>query len=376
MERDHPVGPGAITEFDRLFDAGYQAIVRLLVISSECWGAAPPDRPGPAEGADGELVECLEKATAPLVSWWLEHSRNIRLSPMEAISDPKQFDAVRKFIQRYGADWFTQQFMNYGNLRAILLRGVDAYLHSLEEEPEAGPQRRLLDDLFDPDARDVVREAVGTLELILEAIVEHYNQYMDYNSTTTQSDRGEMLYTLLDFLRLLAVHERVAWNLRPLVTAHEVLVRCGRSEAAELWRGAVIRRTAEIADNHLKRLKRLNRKHGMRLASVADRLAERFVRPLTVDRLRALVRPAVEELRNGRPPAAFSQLEEEAGHLADESSGVGFDVPAWLEGLDEEVQQVQSLAPDDEPLGPDPHVPQVRLAREEIDRQLERWVKE
>ena len=371
MERDHPVGPGAITEFDRLFDAGHQAIVRLLVISSECWGAGPPD---PAEGADRELVECMEKATAPLVSWWLEHSRNIRLSPMEAISDRQRFDAVRKFIQRYGADWFTQQFMNYGNLRAILLRGVDAYLRSLEEEPEAGPHRRLLDDLRNPVAR---REAVRMLELILETIVEHYNQYMDYNSTTTQSDRGEMLYTLLDFLRLLAVHERVAWNLRPLVTAHEVLVRCGRSEAAELWRSAVVGRTAEIADDHLKRLKRLVRKHGMRLASVADRLAERFVRPLTVDRLRALVRPAVEELRSGRPPLAFGPLEEETSQLADEPSGVGFDMPSWLEALDEEVQRIESRAPDDEdPFGPDPHVPQARLAREEIDRQMQRWSEE
>jgi len=40
------------------------------------------------------------------------------------------------------------------------------------------------------------------LSLILEAILENYGEYRDYNSTTTQSDRGDMLYTLLDFLRL------------------------------------------------------------------------------------------------------------------------------------------------------------------------------
>ncbi len=28
METDHPVGPGAVTEYDRLFSDGYQAIVR------------------------------------------------------------------------------------------------------------------------------------------------------------------------------------------------------------------------------------------------------------------------------------------------------------------------------------------------------------
>ena len=31
MEAEHPVGPGAVTEYDRLFTCGYQAIVRCLV---------------------------------------------------------------------------------------------------------------------------------------------------------------------------------------------------------------------------------------------------------------------------------------------------------------------------------------------------------
>ena len=137
--------------------------------------------------------------------------------------------------------------------------------------------------------------------MTLEAVVENYAEYVDYNSTTTQSDRGEMLYTLLDFLRLQASYDRVAWNLQPVVLAHEVLVRSGRDEAAEIWRSAVAERTADIADEHLKRFARLNRKYGMRLPSIADRLGERFVRPLVIDRLRALVRPAIER---GRRAAA------------------------------------------------------------------------
>ena len=115
--------------------------------------------------------------------------------------------------------------------------------------------------------------------------MENYPEYVDYNSTTTQSDRGEMLYTLLDYLRLRASYDRVAWNLQPVVLAHEVLVRSGHDEAAEVWRAAVSERTASIAEDHLKRFQRLNRKYGMRLPSIADRLGERFVRPLVVDRL-------------------------------------------------------------------------------------------
>ena len=153
-------------------------------------------------------------------------------------------------------------------------------------------------------------EAVRWLGLALEAVVENYAEYIDYNSTTTQSDRGEMLYTLLDYLRLRTSYDLVAWKLQPVVLAHDVLVRCGCEAAAESWRHAVTDRTADIADEHLKRFARLNRKYGMRLPSIAERLEERFLRPLEVDQLCALVQPAIEELRSAvsaepnPPPAA------------------------------------------------------------------------
>ena len=80
------------------------------------------------------------------------------------------------------------------------------------------------------------------LTVIIEAIIENYGEYVDYNSITTQSDRGDMLYTLLDFLRLRANYDRVAWNLRPVLLIHEVLVRDGKDRAAESWRHAVAER--------------------------------------------------------------------------------------------------------------------------------------
>ena len=39
MEIENPVGPGAVTEYDRLFTRGYQAIVQALVASAEGWDA-------------------------------------------------------------------------------------------------------------------------------------------------------------------------------------------------------------------------------------------------------------------------------------------------------------------------------------------------
>ena len=50
------------------------------------------------------------------------------------------------------------------------------------------------------DGRLPRTQARKQLSLVIEAMVENYAEYRDYNATTTQSDRGEMLYTLLDFL--------------------------------------------------------------------------------------------------------------------------------------------------------------------------------
>ncbi len=370
MESDHPVGPGAVTEFDQMFQVGWKAIVRCLVVSSKDWSTAESD--ASHGSSDTELIDLLEQATEAVLRCWLVHSRGVRLSVLETVHDQKRWNRLKQFVQRYGADLFTQRFMNMGNLRAILLQGPDAYLASLEEDPQPENEFLLLDDLADPGAPPSRNDAVHWLGVILEAIVENYSEYVDYNSTTTQSDRGEMLYTLLDYLRLRASYDRVAWNLQPVMLAHDVLVRCGRDEAAAVWRKAVARRTASIAADHLKRLARLNNKYGMRLPSVAERLGERFVRPLAIDRLRALIRPAIEELRDGVAPSAFERLEKEIAPFTSELSGSGFEVPRWLESLQQEVDKAQS--PDDdkgESLDPYLRVPQVRLSRKDAQREVD-----
>ena len=205
------------------------------------------DRRTSPSKTDNDLVECLEQVTESLLKQWLAHSRTLRLSVLERIADDKSWQALVAFIERYGRDLFTQRFLNLGNLRAILHQGVDAWLARLEEEPDAGDesQFKLLDDL---GKKSRAADAVKHLSLVIEAIVENYAEYRDYNSTTTQSDRGDLLYTLLDFLRLRVHYDRVAWHLKPVLIAHSVLVRRGRSGAAEMWRRALAERTGELAD--------------------------------------------------------------------------------------------------------------------------------
>ena len=222
MEVEHPVGAGAVTEFDRLFEVGYKSMVDAMVMSSVAWSAARRKQGESSGPVDGPLIESLQSLTEPMLVKWLAHSQTLRLSVLERVDSESQWQQLVTFIKRYGHDLFTQYFMNMGNLRAILHQGVETWLARLAEEPEPDDPARLVEELDGPLPR---ADAVEQLAIILEAVVDNYVEYRDYNSTTTQSDRGEMLYTLLDFLRLKANYERTHWNLRPVVMAHEILVR-------------------------------------------------------------------------------------------------------------------------------------------------------
>ena len=41
----------------------------------------------------------------------------MRLSVLETVSDKDRWHELKRFIERYGHDLFTQRFMNLGNLR-------------------------------------------------------------------------------------------------------------------------------------------------------------------------------------------------------------------------------------------------------------------
>ncbi|MEN6451352.1 MAG: hypothetical protein ABFC96_12745, partial [Thermoguttaceae bacterium] len=377
-DRRHPMGPGAITEFDALFEVGCKAIVRCLVISSADWIGRRKPKDGPqafSRRADTGLVDCLEEVVELLLRCWLVHSRRVRLSVLEGVTDPQQWRGLKQFIETYGGDLFTQQFLSLGNVRGILHQGVAEYLEMLREEAESEEPIRLVADL---DAAIEPDKAAHWLSVALEAVLENYGEYVDYNSITTQSDRGEMLYTLLDFLRLRAHYERLAWNLRPVMLAHQVLVRCNREAAAGIWRRAVASRTAPMAEDHLARFEQLCKKYGMHLPSIAQRLSERFVRPMEIDQLCALMRPAVAELRENRADAALRRFEEEIDRFTAQPSGAGYELPGWLDALERELDQVgyETPAEDQESFDPNLPFPQVRLSRPEARQQIQRMIAE
>jgi hypothetical protein len=363
MEQNHPSRSRGVTEFNHFFQAGYQAVVEALIDSADSWETTTGD--------DERLVGLLERLTAPFLKLWVEHSRTLQLSVLETVGGETEWQALRQFVQRYGADLFHARFMTLANLRGILHRGVGPYLDYLRDNPDPLHPIRLLDDLGRNVRRD---EAIRFLEMVLQAVVENYEEYKDYNSTTTQSDYGENLHVLLDFLRLKAAYDRHAWQFRPLILAHEVLARRGRTRAAVLWEGSLTGFTREAAALHLEHLARLEAARGVRLGTIRDRLHERFVKPLALDRLCAWIEPAMEEARRAGGRPAFDRLREELRAFTSAPTGVGLDVPFWLRRLELEVRRVQASHTAMAALAENFfRIPRRPLSLEEVQRQLRTW---
>lgn len=356
MEQRNPIGAGAVTEFDSLFQSGFRALVGSLVESMrdayrpESGPApdrhqsrpreAPETLPGKENPAISEaLIPLLEQLTETLLGSWLAHSQTLRLSPLEAVNDPAKWQRLVEFITQYGDPIFTQTFLKLSNVRAILHQGVAAWIQRAMQDGDGDlSDTRLFEDL--QSGALSVEEADRWITLVYEALIDHHAEYLDYNSTTTQSDRGDMVYMFLDFLRLRVRYERIAWNLKPVMWAHEVLVRRGLEKTAMTWRRSLHERIATEADVYMTRLRELQEGYAMRMPTVADRVSERFVQPMTIDRMRALVAPAMRDAEADRPSRAFELLEEQCELLTRHPTGVGIETPAWLDALEEEVEKL------------------------------------
>lgn len=339
-----------------------------------------------ASPGDRNLVDTLEKVLAGFAKLWVQHSRSGQMSPLENLASDKDYEDLRAFILAYGNDLFHTRFMTLANLRGILHRGTERYLEDLARQTETFDRVKLVRDIEEGKVES--RQAARRLELILRTLVENYEEFKDYNTTTTLSDYGQNLHILVDFLALKASYERRAWELRPHLIAHEQLARLGRPGAARLWALRLERATQAEAEAQLGRLAQLEQKHAARLGTIRDRVEERFVKSMALDRICALARPVQEESkawlasedcegaslsRERYACPALALFQEEVENFSVKPVGVGRDVPEWLRRLDAEIQKVQL---ESQGLGEDLErtlrVPRVELKaqdwREEVDR--------
>lgn len=338
MERENPIGRGAVTEFDEIFEVAFTSMVHVLVQANENIREqrinAGEDKKSVDDETQTNLFECTEMLTESMLMLWLDHSRTLRLSVLEKVHDAQAWERMVAFIQTYGRGLFTQQFLHLGNIRGILHQGVDRWLTEVQKSGAAVDLR-----LFDELELALPREkAVRYLSLILESIIENYNEYRDYNTTTTQSDNGESLHMFLDFLRLRSRYDRVCWNLKPVIWAHQILVNDQENGVARMWRRSLTERVGPEADKYLKILEELRSKYSIRMESVSRRLEGRFAHQMQIDRLKALVAPAMKDPHNRKSARVFELLNHEAKAFARSTMGVGVDLPAWLAALESEVQ--------------------------------------
>ncbi|MCI0683976.1 MAG: hypothetical protein L0Y71_17855 [Gemmataceae bacterium] len=313
---------GSVTEFHRPFQAGLQGVVEA-VLDAALREQIPED-----EAAAG-----LEQVVEPFLPMWIDHFQTTRLSMLETVRSDDDWRRLAGFCQRYGRDLFTRRFLTPANMQGVLHRGVGAFLNDLRDGADPLHPIRLVDELDRTMPRD---QAERWLRFILESLLENQEILRDYNQTCTQADFGDHLPLLFDFLRLKARYERAAWNFRPLHFVHDILVRRHPPSAAE-WREQVGLLTRDLAEQLLEELGKLEQHHGMRLATIRQRLDERFVGPLEIDRLAALVEPALQGAGADEPSA----LEQEVTPLANVPGGVGLDVPGWLQRLEQELIRVR-----------------------------------
>ena len=398
MEQQPIIGVGAVTEFDGLFRDGFRAMVASLVDSVRCEESSTEKSPSSdeqgetagtksaktkkketdgskkdgsktesgeskkdkseinyaasrsqqlrvAEGSPedswsaNELIVLLERLTEVMLASWLAHSQTLRLSPLETVNDQNRWKRLVEFVKEYGDPIFTQMFLQLGNVRAILHQGVADWLERVLEDRLVPIDEIKLFERLESGELDL-NEAERWITLVYETLIDHHAEYQDYNSTTTQSDRGDLVYMFMDFLRLRARYERVAWNLKPVMWAHEVLVNSDLDSAAMMWRRSLSDRIGAEADLYVKKLRKLQHDYSMRMPTIADRILERFVQPMTIARMRSLVGPAMRDAEHNRPSRQFDLLEQEAELLTRHPTGAGLDVPAWLGALEEEVEQL------------------------------------
>lgn len=335
MERtSRPLGQ-AVTEFDRLFRIGLASSVEAILQSAQRWKTRGPQSVTTTFRRIHKLLDAYSEL-------WTRHSSSMRLSVIEDLHDDERAEQVREFIATYGDDLFHTRMLTLGNARAIVHNGAESLLEELENSVAPHQAVKLLEDID----RDVIDrdEAIELAEFVYEAVVDNFERFLEYNTTTTYSDYGNRLYCLLDFVRLEALYDRFDWNTIPWQIAHETMARFGAHELASVVEDFLTDETREIADSFVEELAALEAEYGVRLPTLHDHVCERIVGALAQNRMTALVGrcfPGMQDVTPEEAAASFSRLREEIRQYMSSRIGSGIEPPEWMQRLTSEVERVQ-----------------------------------
>ena len=339
MERTSRPAGQAVTEFDRLFRIGLSSSVEAVLQSAVRW-----------KGDSGQKVKNILKRIQRLLDsysdLWTRHSGSMRLSIVEDLHDEEYAQEVKQFIESYGEDLFHTRMLTLGNARAILHHGADTLFKELQETVALTQNVKILDDL---DSGELDREdAAEMAEFVYECVVDNFDRFLEYNTTTTHSDYGHRLYCLLDFLRLEALYDRFEWNTIPWQVAHETMVRRGELEVGAGVEEYVGDESREIANSFVEELVQLETEYGVRLPALHDHVAERIVGALAQNRMAALVSrscPGAAGLSREEISQNFQTLRNEIAEFMSTRIGSGIEPPEWMQRLATELDRAQEGRP-------------------------------
>ena len=105
------------------------------------------------------------------------------------------------------------------------------------------------------------------------------------------------------------------------------------------------------------------------MKSVGDRLDERFVKPMAINKLCALLAPSIQEARKGGETPSFTRFLELVKEFTKDAIGTGYEPPDWLEEIEEEINRYRNRSEeDDEMLDLKDFIPSIPLRKTDIQR--------
>jgi hypothetical protein len=273
---------------------------------------------------------------------WISHSSSMRLSVVEDLHEDDFAEDVREFIETYGDDLFHTRMLTLGNARAILHHGAESLLKELEETVALTENVKILDDL---EAGIIDRDdAIELSEFVFECVVDNFDRFLEYNTTTTYSDYGSRLFCLLDFLRVESLYDRFEWNAVPWQIVHEVLLKRNELDVAASVQKQLTSECQDVAEEFVEELSALEEKYGVRLPGLHDHIHERVVGSLTQNHMAALISRSCPGVAGNTPEEAensFAKLRRTISEFMGSRIGSGLEPPEWMQRLASELDRLQ-----------------------------------
>jgi hypothetical protein len=335
MERSIRPPGQAVTEFDRLYRIGLTNTIEAVIEASARLKVSGQQR-------TSSIVKRVSKVLDAYSDLWIRHSSSMRLSVVEDLHEDDFAEDVREFIETYGDDLFHTRMLTLGNARAILHHGAESLLKELEETVALTENVKVLDDIHAGimDRDDVVEIS----EFVFECVVDNFDRFLEYNTTTTYSDYGSRLFCLLDFLRIESLYDRFEWNTVPWQIVHEVLLKRNEQAVANEVQDQLHHESHLVAEEFVNELTSLEEKYGVRLPGLHDHVHERVIGPFAQNHMAALIPKAVPGVAGLAPEDAakgFLELRHNIASFMDSRIGSGLEPPEWMQRLAGELDRLQ-----------------------------------